>query len=78
MKAQLTPQEEQVYAELIRLAGPAKKVSSLQLRDAGFAQFVASVYGANVGYPDAHQSRKLQLIRNKKWITMDRGTYSIL
>ena len=81
MKLSLSSHEEQVYAELKRQAGNAGKVTGRQLRDSEFAKFVVNVYGADVAYPESLQSRKLQILRNKNWISMERhngGTYTIL
>lgn len=67
-----------MYAELKRLADANGVVTGMRLRDSGFAKFVTALYGANVAYPESFQSRKLQALRNKKWITMNNGTYSLL
>ena len=76
----LTQEETQVLQELIRLADPEGVVKGRKLRDAGFAEFVASVNQADVGYPQAEQSRRLQILRDKGYIKMERrdgGTYTI-
>jgi hypothetical protein len=77
----LTPEETKVLGELKRLAGPKRVVTGRELRDSGFADFVAEVYQVDVAYPQSLQSRKLQILRDKGYIQMERrdgGTYSIL
>lgn len=79
--ASLTPQEQTLLRELSRLAGSDRVVSGRELRDAAFADFVASVYGSAVSYPQSLQSRKLQTLRDKGYVRMERhagGTYTIL
>lgn len=81
MKDPLTPQENLVYAELTRLAGDRRVVTGRHLRDAGFAERVVEIFHADVAYPQSLQSRKLQILRNKGWIRMERhegGTYTLL
>jgi hypothetical protein len=74
----LTPKEESVMQELRRLADANGIVTGRQLRDSGFADFVARVYRADVGYPQSLQSRKLQILRDKGHILMRNGKYTIL
>jgi len=77
----LTPAERTVLRELARLAGSDRVVTGRELRDAGFAEFVAHAYRADVAYPQSLQSRKLQILRDKGYIKMQRhggGTYTML
>ncbi len=77
----LTSEEQQLLNELARLAGPDRIVTGRELRDAGFSEFVARVFGKDVAYPQALQSRKLQILRDKGYIKMERrggGTYTIV
>ena len=75
----LTNQEEKVLVELTRLAGGVgRQITAKQLRDADFAQFVFAVMQKDVAYPDAQQSRLLQTLRDKGYITMRRGVYLVL
>jgi hypothetical protein len=77
----LTREERLVLDELSRLAGPRSVITGRDLRDTGFADFVVSTYGVDVAYPQSLQSRKLQILRNKGYITMERhngGTYTII
>ena len=77
----LTTKELQVLGELRRIAGETQCVTGGTLRDFRFAEFVAGVYEANVSYPQSLQSRKLQVLRDKGYIKMERrggGTYLIL
>ena len=74
----LTATEGKLLSELIRLAGPSRVITGRQLRDTNFADFVAELYDADVAYPQSLQSRKLQILRDKGYITMRNGTYSIL
>ena len=77
----LTPEEVQVLACLQQLAAGCDSITGKQLRDAGFADYVASVYKASVGYPQSLQSRALQTLRNKGYLKMERcggGTYTLL
>ena len=77
----LTREERLVLSELSRLAGSRKVITGRDLRDSGFADFVASTYSVDVAYPQSLQSRKLQILRNKGYIRMERhngGTYTIL
>ena len=75
---EMTPHERRVLAELQRIADPDLTVTATQLRDAGFADFVARVYDANVGYPQSLQSRKLQILRDKGYLKMEHGKYTLL
>ncbi len=78
---QLTHQEKAILGELARLAGPDKVVNGIELRDAGFADFIAKEYHSNVAYPGSLQSRTLQILRNKGYIEMERkrgGIYTII
>jgi hypothetical protein len=77
----LTQEETRLLGELKRLAGDKRVVTGRQLRDCGFAEFVAEVYHVDVAYPQSLQSRKLQILRDKGYIRMERrdgGTYTIL
>jgi len=77
----LTKQEQTVLRELTRLAGTDRVVTGRELRDAAFADFVARTYSADVAYPQSLQSRKLQILRDRGYIRMQRhdgGTYTIL
>ena len=77
--ASLSRQEQTVLRELSRLAGSDRIVTGRELRDARFAEFVADTYGADVAYPQSLQSRKLQILRDKGYIRMERhdgGTYT--
>jgi hypothetical protein len=79
--ATLTTEEETVLRQLARLAGSDRVVTGRELRDAGFADFVAQTYRADVAYPQSLQSRKLQILRDRGYIKMERhdgGTYTIL
>ena len=70
-----------MLAELKRLAVNKRFVTGRDLRDSGFADFVATVYNVDVAYPQSLQSRKLQILRDKGCIRMERrngGTYTIL
>ena len=60
MKQTLTLDEEKVYGELKRLAAGEKRITGRQLRDAGFAKFVTTLYRKDVAYPESFQSRVLQ------------------
>ena len=74
----LTAAEENLLAVLTRVAGSSRVVTGRQLRDRNFAEFVAQLYDADVAYPQSLQSRKLQILRDKGYITMRNGTYTIL
>ena len=77
----LTPQEEAVYAALKRLADDKGKVTSRQLHDVGFAKTVTAIYDATVAFPESFQSRKLEILRYKQWIKMERfngDSYTLL
>ena len=74
----LTIQERKILCELTRLAGSNAFVTARQLRDEGFADFVTSAYASDVGYPQSLQSRKLQILRDKGYITMRKGTYTVM
>lgn len=74
----LTTTEEELLSELSKLAGPSRIVTGRELRDANFANFVAALYQADVAYPQSLRSRKLQILRNKGYISMNNGTYTIL
>jgi hypothetical protein len=79
--ASLTTQEQAVLRELARLAGAERIVTGRELRDAGFADFVAGTFGSDAAYPQSLQSRKLQILRDRGYIRMERhngGTYTIL
>src|SRR4051812_35682237 len=81
MKRTLTSQEVEVYGALKQLAGSAGKITGRRLRDAEFAKQVVAIYGADVAYPESLQSRKLQILRDKEWLKMERhngGTYTLL
>ncbi len=70
-----------MFEELKRLAGAKRFVTGRELRDCRFADFVAQVYQVDVAYPQSLQSRKLQILRDKGYIQMERrdgGTYTIL
>jgi len=77
----LTPNELRILSELRHIAGSDRLVTGKMLRDHNFADFVASIFGADVSYPQSLQSRKLQVLRDKGYITMHRyggGTYKVL
>jgi hypothetical protein len=74
----LTPTEEKLLTELTRLAGSSRVITGRQLRDRNFADFVADLYQADVAYPQSLQSRKLQILRDKEYITMRNGVYTLL
>ena len=74
----LTTTEEKFLSELTRLAGPSRVITGRQLRDTNFADFVAELYQADVAYPQSLQSRKLQILRDKDYITMKNARYTIL
>ena len=77
----LTKEEQTLLRELVRLAGSDHVVTGHELRDADFAVFVAHTYQSDVGYPQSLQSRKLQILRDRGYIKMERhggGTYTIL
>jgi hypothetical protein len=77
----LTGEETKILDELKRLAGGKRFVTGRELRDSGFADFVAGAYQVDVAYPQSLQSRKLQILRDKGCIRMERrdgGTYTIL
>ena len=65
--ASLTTQEQALLREMARLAGTDRVVTGPRVARLGFADFVATTYGAVVAYPQSLQSRKLQILR-------DRGT----
>jgi hypothetical protein len=77
----LTTQERRLLEELVRLAGTRGVVTGRDLLDHGFAEFAVQVYGVDVSYPQSLPSRKLQILRDKGYIKMERkggGTYTIL
>ena len=79
--AMLTLEENQILDELTRIAGPDRVVNGKELLENGFADFCVKIFGANVSYPQSLQSRKLQILRDKGLIRMERrdgGTYTIL
>ena len=78
MPEPLTSEEKIILAELAKRAGEGRLVTAKQLRDSGFAKFVFETCGKDVAYPDAQQSRVLQLLRDKGYILMRRGTYQII
>lgn len=77
----LTAQEQLILDELSRLAGGSSVITGKELRDSGFADFVVTTYKADVAYPQSLQSRKLQILRDKGRIFMQRhngGIYTII
>ncbi len=77
----LTPQEEAVYIALKRLADDTGRVTSRQLHYVGFAKTVTAIYDATVAFPESFQSRKLEILRYKQWIKMERfngDSYTLL
>jgi hypothetical protein len=77
----LTTQERRLLDELARIAGKRGFVTGHDLLAHGFAEFTVQAFGANVSYPQSLQSRKLQILRDKGYIRMERkggGTYTVL
>lgn len=67
--------------ELVRLAGDKGVVTGGQLREASFADLLARIYRSSASFRDSLLSRKLQILRDKGYIRMERrngGTYTIL
>lgn len=79
MEHPLTSKEREILIELVRLAGGVgRMITATQLRDANFADFVFKVCKRNVAYPDAQQSRVLQKLRDKNYIEMNDGKYTVI
>ena len=78
---QLKTKEQVLLRELARVAGQKGVVTGGQLRDVGFAEQVARIYSSNASFRDSLLSRKLQILRDKGYIRMERkngGVYTIL
>lgn len=75
----LTVREKQILMELLVLAGGIGKIiTARQLRDAKFSEFVFKICRKDVAYPDAQQSRELQNLRDKGYLKMSKGKYSVI
>jgi hypothetical protein len=74
----LTREEKIILSELCRLAGPSRTVTSAQLNANNFADFVIEVRKSEALYPQSIQSTTLQKLRDKGYITMNKGLYTIL
>jgi hypothetical protein len=71
-------EESQILAKLSAIAGSDCMTSAKELREHGFAHWVAELLGRDVGYEEALQNRVLQRLRDEGLITMQRGKYRII
>ena len=78
---ELSEKEEIFFKKLKEIAGHKGFTTGKELLEHSFADFAVTVFEANVSYPQSLQSRKLQILRKKGYITMERkngGIYKIL
>jgi len=75
----LEPKERRVLKLLIEHAGGINRpVHFKALRDARFPEQVAEIYSDHSEYLDSLTNRKLQILRNKGWITMEDAVNTVL
>jgi hypothetical protein len=79
MPERLTPKEKQVLELLVQLAGGVNRpVRFRDLRRAQFPERIAEIYNDDSGYLDSLANRKLQKLRDKGWIMMEKGNNTVL
>jgi hypothetical protein len=79
MPEPLNPKERQVLDLLIQhVGGINRPVHYSELRKAGFPERVAEIYGDRSEYLDSLSNRKLQILRNKGWITMNDAVNTVV
>ena len=79
MPDNLTLKEKQVLELLIELAGGINRPVRFRiLREAGFPEKISKIYDDNSDYLDSLANRKLQKLRDKGWITMEKAVNTVL
>lgn len=76
--ASLTPKERQFLEALKRFADGKPSVTAHELLGAGFGEVTAEIFGSRAAYLGSLVSRKLQILRDKGYILMNDGTYTII
>ena len=78
MPQSLEQRERRLLQFLIEYAKPDKTGHYITLRKAGVPEKVAEIYDSKSEFLDSFMNCKMQILRDKGWISMKNSVYTIL